>query len=55
MKPAVKLYKTMPNVGLSEKEAIEFSKLILETKFKLPDWFNAHFKSHKLKKPKEWK
>lgn len=50
MKPAVELYRTMPNLGLSEKEAKEFSKLILRTKFTIPDWFNEHFKSHKLKK-----
>jgi hypothetical protein len=54
MKPAVKLYGVMPDLGLSKQEIDAYTKLILETKFTMPDWFNEHFKSHKLQKPKEW-
>lgn len=54
MKPAVKLYGVMPNLGLSKQEIEAYTKLVLETKFQMPAWFNDHFKSHKLKKPKEW-
>jgi len=49
MKPAVKLYSVMPNLNLSDKEASDFTKVILETKFSLPKWFNEHYKGHKLK------
>lgn len=52
MKPAIKLYNLMPDLNLSDKEASDFTKVILETKFSLPKWFNKHYKSHKLESPK---
>jgi hypothetical protein len=54
MKPAVKLYNVMPNLGFTDKEIEEFTNVILSSKFTMPDWFDKHYQGHGLKKPKEW-
>lgn len=51
MKPAVKLFGVMPNLELNDKEIKDFTTLILDSKFVVPEWFGEHFKSHDLKIP----
>lgn len=51
MKPAVKLFGVMPNLGLNDQEIINFTTLILDSQFIIPEWFGEHFKSHDLKAP----
>jgi len=48
MKPAIKLFNLMPKQELTQKEVEDFADVILETEFDIPDWFEEHFKSHKL-------
>lgn len=48
MKPAIKLYGLMPQQQLTPEERLNFSEVILETPFEIPDWFEGHFQSHKL-------
>ncbi len=51
MKPAVKLYGVMPKIELTEEEMRDFSQVLIETEFEIPEWFDAHYKTHELKKP----
>ena len=53
MKPAVKLYGVMPKVQLTEEEMRDFSQVLVETEFEIPEWFDEHYKTHDLKKPQE--
>lgn len=50
MKPAVKLYKLMPKFDLNATEIKNYSEVIIDTEFDMPDWFDEHYKSHKLEK-----
>ena len=51
MKPAVKLYGVMPKMQLTEEEIRDFSQVLVETEFEIPEWFDDHYKTHDLKKP----
>lgn len=48
MKPAIKIFGLMPKQNITKKEIEDFADVILETDFEIPDWFDDHFKSHKL-------
>jgi len=48
MKPAIKIFGLMPKQLITKKEIEDFADVILETDFEIPDWFDKHFKSHKL-------
>lgn len=48
MKPAIKLYNLMPKQDLTTEQIDDFAEVILETNYEIPDWFDSHFKSHKL-------
>ena len=50
MKPAVKLFGVMPKLDLNITEIENFSEILVETEFEIPNWFNKHYKSHNLKK-----
>ncbi|MCH9739979.1 MAG: hypothetical protein K0U38_03940 [Epsilonproteobacteria bacterium] len=50
MKPAVKLFGVMPNLELNSTEVEDFSQVLVETEFEIPDWFDGHYKSHELNK-----
>lgn len=52
MKPAVKLFGVMPKLDLNSTEIADFSQVMIETEFEIPDWFDAHYKSHELNKTK---
>ena len=51
MKPAVKLFGVMPKLELTEEEMRDFSQVLVETEFEIPEWFDDHYKTHELKKP----
>ena len=51
MKPAVKLFGVMPKMQLTEEEIRDFSQVLVETEFEIPEWFDEHYKTHDLKKP----
>ncbi len=53
MKPAVKLFGIMPKIALTEEELRDFSQVLVETEFEIPEWFDEHYKTHELKKPQE--
>ncbi len=53
MKPAVKLYGVMPKLELTEEELRDFSQVLVETEFEIPEWFDEHYKTHELKKPEQ--
>ncbi len=53
MKPAFKLFGLMPKVELTEEEIRDFSQVLVETEFEIPEWFDEHYKTHDLKKPQE--
>ena len=53
MKPAVKLYGMMPKLELTEEEMRDFSQVLVETEFEIPEWFDDHYKTHDLKKPED--
>lgn len=53
MKPAVKLFGIMPKIALTEEELRDFSQVLVETEFEIPEWFDKHYKTHELKKPHE--
>ncbi len=53
MKPAVKLYGVMPKLDLTEEETRDFSQVLIETEFEIPEWFDEHYKTHDLKKAQE--
>ena len=53
MKPAVKLFGVMPKIALTEEELRDFSQVLVETEFEIPEWFDEHYKTHELKKPQE--
>lgn len=48
MKPAVKLFGVMPDLSLTFKEIEDFTEVLIETEFEIPDWFDKHYKSHEL-------
>ena len=48
MAPAVKLFGVMPKLDLSSTEIDDFSQILIETEFKIPDWFDGHYRSHEL-------
>ncbi|NEW59807.1 hypothetical protein GSY74_00805 [Sulfurovum sp. bin170] len=50
MKPAVKLFGVMPKMDFNETEIEDFSQVLVETEFEIPDWFNEHYRSHELNK-----
>ena len=50
MKPAVKLYGVMPKLELTEEEIRDFSQVLVETEFEIPEWFDEHYKTHDLEK-----
>lgn len=50
LKPAFKLFGLMPKLDLNATEVNDFSQVLIETEFEIPDWFNAHYKSHDLNK-----
>ena len=50
MKPAVKLFGVMPDLDLNSTEIEEFSQVLIETEFEIPEWFDSHYKSHELNK-----
>ncbi len=52
MKPAVKLFGVMPKIELTQEELRDFSQVLVETEFEIPEWFDEHYKTHELKKPK---
>ena len=52
MKPSVKLYGVMSKLELTEEEIRNFSQVLVETEFEIPEWFDDHYKTHELKKPK---
>jgi len=51
MKPSVKLYGVMSKLELTEEEIRNFSQVLVETEFEIPEWFDDHYKTHELKKP----
>lgn len=51
MKPAVKLFGVMPKMELTKEEIRDYAQVIVETEFKIPEWFDDHYKTHDLKKP----
>ena len=53
MKPAVKLYGVMPKLELTQEEMRDFSQVLVETEFEIPEWFDDHYKTHELKKPQD--
>ncbi len=53
MKPAVKLFGVMPKIELTQEELRDFSQVLVETEFEIPEWFDEHYKTHDLKKPQE--
>ena len=53
MKPAVKLFGMMPNIGLTQEEIRDYAQVLVETEFEIPEWFDEHYKTHELKKPHE--
>ena len=53
MKPAVKLFGVMPKISLTKEELRDFSQVLVETEFEIPEWFDEHYKTHALKKPQE--
>lgn len=48
MKPAVKLFGVMPKLDLTEEELRDFSQVLVETEFEIPEWFDEHYKKHDL-------
>ena len=52
MKPAVKLFGVMPKLELTEEEMRDYAQVLVETEFEIPEWFDEHYKTHELKKPK---
>ena len=52
MKPAVKLFWVMPKLDLNSTEIEDFSQVLIETEFDIPDCFEEHYKSHELNKTK---
>jgi len=53
MKPAVKLFGVMPKIELTQEEMRDYAQVLVETEFEIPEWFDEHYKTHKLKKPQE--
>ena len=53
MKPAFKLFGVMPKIELTQEEIRDFSQVLVETEFEIPEWFDEHYKTHDLKKPQE--
>ena len=53
MKPAVKLFGVMPKLELTEEEIRDFTQVLVETEFEIPEWFDEHYKTHDLTKPQE--
>ena len=51
MKPAVKLFGVMPKIKLTGEEMRDYAQVLIETEFKIPEWFDEHYKTHELKKP----
>ena len=51
MKPSVKLYGVMSKLELTEEEIRNFSQVLVEIEFEIPEWFDDHYKTHELKKP----
>lgn len=50
LKPAFKLFGLMQKLDLNATEIHNFSQVLIETEFEIPDWFNSHYKSHDLNK-----
>jgi hypothetical protein len=48
MKPALKKFGLMPKLDFDVNDRDNFAKVLIETEFKIPDWFNAHYKKHHL-------
>ncbi len=40
----------MPKLDLNTTEIEDFSEVLVETEFEIPDWFNKHYKGHDLNK-----
>ncbi|MEA2029374.1 MAG: hypothetical protein U9N49_10420 [Campylobacterota bacterium] len=53
MKPAIELYGLMPKISLDDNQTSDFAEVLIETEFEIPEWFEKHYKLHKLKKPHE--
>ncbi|TET88648.1 MAG: hypothetical protein E3J96_02895 [Sulfurovum sp.] len=53
MKPAVKLFGVMPKIELTQEEMRDYAQVLVETEFEIPEWFDEHYKTHRLKKPQE--
>ena len=49
MKPAIKLFGVMPKLVLTKEEIRDYAQVLIETEFEIPEWFDEHYKSHKLK------
>ena len=52
MKPALKKFGLMPKLAFDINNTSDFAQVLIETEFKIPDWFNAHYKEHNLTKKK---
>lgn len=48
MKPAMKLFGVMPKQELTQEQMQNFSEVIMELEYEQPEWFEKHYKSHKL-------
>lgn len=48
MNPAVKLFGVMPKLDLNRTQIKEFSQVLIETEFEIPEWFEGHFEGHDL-------
>ncbi len=51
MKPALKLYGLMPKMDMNASEADEYAHALVEIEFEISDWFEEHYRSHKLGRP----
>lgn len=48
MKPAIKIFGLMPKQVLTIEEMNDFTSIILELEYEKQEWFEKHYKSHKL-------
>ncbi len=48
MKPAVKIFGVMPQQILTPQQRGDFADVILELDYASPEWFEDHYKSHRL-------
>ncbi len=53
MKPAIELFGVMPKLELTQEEMRDYAQVLVETEFEMPEWFEEHYKTHKLKSPKD--